>query len=504
MQMPRTSARRRWQLTAVAGLCALLAGLAVVQNPAAQSADSALRVPAIQGPVSFADVVSTVSPAVVNIAVDKVSRTSISGGPGGRSLGPEGMPFGEFFGRFFEGLPGQKNGRAMPYERRSQALGSGFIVAADGYIVTNNHVIADADAVLVVLESGDELEAEVVGVDARTDLALLKVSHDGDLPYVEFGDSDTARVGEWVLAIGNPFGFGGSATAGIISARSRDVNSGPYDDYLQIDAPINSGNSGGPVFNGAGQVIGINTAIISPNGGSIGIGLAIPAALAQPIVASLMDNGSVTRGWLGVQIQPLDDDLADALGADDGRGALVADVTASSPAAAAGIEAGDLIRSVDGELIEDARHLSRVIARSAPGRRVEIAVLRDGRERELRVMLGDLDAAAPVMSRTGRPEEPAEREFGGLSIDELTPEQSSRLGLPAGVDGVLVTRVAPGSAAADKGIRPGDVITGINQRTVDDVRDARAVLEAARSENGRALLIVRRGESQRYVALRLS
>ncbi len=500
MEASRNKLRRGWQLSAVAGVCALLAGLAFVQNPAAQSADSALRVPTIQGPVSFADVVDAVSPAVVNIAVQKVTRTGFSGN---RTRTPEVMPFGEYFGRFFEGLPGQ-NRDSQPLERRSRALGSGFIVSADGYIVTNNHVIADSDEVLVVLEGGDELEAEVVGTDPRTDIALLKVDHAAPLPFVEFGDSDAARVGEWVLAIGNPFGFGGSATAGIISARSRDLNSGPYDDYLQIDAPINSGNSGGPVFNGAGQVIGINTAIVSPNGGNIGIGLAIPATQAQPIVESLMANGSVTRGWLGVQIQSLDDDLAAALGAADGQGALVSEVTDASPADEAGIEPGDVIRSVDGELIEDSRHLSRVIARSGPGRRVEIEVLRDGRERELTVALGDLDTASAAVSRNRRFEDLPERDFGGLSLEELTPSQSSRLGLPGDVEGVIVRRVVPGSAAAEKGIRPGDVITGIDQREIENVRDAREALEAARNGSGRALLVVRRADGRRYVALPLS
>ena len=507
MQMPRTNRRRKWQLSVAAGVVALLAGVAVVQNPAAQSADSAVRVPAIEGPVSFADVVSAVSPAVVNISVEKISRASFSGvprgmNPGGPNSGTAPMPFGEFFGRFFEGVPGPNRG-GNPFEQRSKALGSGFIVSADGYIVTNNHVIADADSVQVLLENGDELEAEVLGTDPRTDLAVLKVDHDGELPYVEFGDSDASRVGEWVLAIGNPFGFGGSATAGIISARSRNLNSGPYDDYLQIDAPINSGNSGGPVFNGAGQVIGVNTAIVSPNGGNIGIGLAIPAAQAQPIVESLMANGSVTRGWLGVQIQSLDEDLADALGAADGRGALVADVTAASPADAAGLAAGDVIRRVDGDVIEDSRQLSRVIARNGPGRRVEIEVLRDGRERRLDVTLGDLDAGSPLAARNGRSTDAPERDFGGLTLDTLTPAQRSQLGLPPGVDGVLVRQVAPDSVAADKGIRPGDVITGINQRAISGVRDAYAALEAARTEEGRAVVVLRRGEAQRYVALPL-
>jgi serine protease Do len=365
-------------------------------------------------------------------------------------------------------------------------------------------VISDASEVMVILEDGDELPADVVGADTRTDLALLKVSFDEDLPYVEFGDSDAARVGEWVLAIGNPFGFGGSATAGIISARGRDIRSGPYDDYLQIDAPINSGNSGGPVFNGAGEVIGINTAIISPNGGNIGIGLAIPAAQARPVIESLMNNGSVTRGWLGVQIQDLDEDLAAAVGADDRMGALVADVDSSGPAAAGGVEAGDVIREVAGHRIENSRHLSRVIAESDPGRRVEIEVLRDGRTRDLSVTLGDLDRAGPRLgANQGRDRQGGAQSFGGLSLDELTQSERASLGVPAGVDGVIVRRVEPDSAAAAKGIRPGDVITSIDRQKVGDLADAFDALDAAQSSEEPALLVLRRGESQRYVALPL-
>jgi serine protease Do len=492
--------RRKWQYAVVAGIVSVLAGALVLQSPSAQTVDSRVSVPRLQGPVSFADVVDAVSPAVVDISVQKVSRTGFSDARG-QGMGPsENMPFNEFFDRFF-GAPG---GPAMPRERRSQALGSGFIISPDGYVVTNNHVISDASDVMVILEGGDELPADIVGADTRTDLALLKVSYDEDLPYVEFGDSDAARVGEWVLAIGNPFGFGGSATAGIISARGRDIRSGPYDDYLQIDAPINSGNSGGPVFNGAGEVIGINTAIISPNGGNIGIGLAIPAAQARPVIESLMNNGSVTRGWLGVQIQDLDEDLAAAVGADDGMGALVADVDSSGPAAAGGVEAGDVIREVAGHRIENSRHLSRVIADSDPGRRVDIEVLRDGRTRDLSVTLGDLDRAGPRLgANQGRDRQGGAPSFGGLSLDELTQSERASLGIPAGVDGVIVRRVEPDSEAAAKGIRPGDVITSIDRQKVGDLADAWDALDAAQSSDEPALLVLRRGESQRYVALPL-
>ena len=494
---------RRWQVAAATAVLVVFTGAFLASGPSAQSVSaqtSNAAAPRIQGPVSFADVIAAVSPAVVNISVQKVTRTNFSGNRESRGQLPEGVPFNEFFGRFFNGPQG-----GMP-ERRSQALGSGFIVSADGYIVTNNHVIADSDVVTVLLEDGSELEANVIGVDERTDLAVLKVTHDASLPFVEFGDSDAARVGEWVLAIGNPFGLGGSATAGIISARGRDIRSGPYDDYLQIDAPINSGNSGGPVFNGAGQVIGVNTAIISPNGGNIGIGLAIPAMQARPIIDSLIADGSVSRGWLGVQIQDLDPDLAAALGVEDG--ALVADVDATGPAAAAGLEAGDVIRSVAGRDIENSRELSRVIAANNPGRALDIGVLRDGREREFSVTLGDLDRGLTAATRSngagGRSDGLQQESFGGLRIEPLRPERRSSLGLPDNIDGVLVTGVEPGSAAAQKGIRPGDVITGIDRRAIDGVGDARTALDSARSGSGRALLVLRRGDSQRYVALPLS
>lgn len=487
---------RGWFLGAVVAVCAAALGSVVALAPATNSAGAAepLHAPTFAGPVSFADVIETVSPAVVNISVDKVSPMLPTQLP---DFGGQGSPFDEFFGRFFgfPGVPGQ------PRERHSQALGSGFIVGADGYIVTNNHVIADSDGVIVILEGGEELEAEIVGTDPKTDLALLKVDADRSLPYVAFGDSDTARVGDWVVAIGNPFGLGGSATAGIISARGRDIQSGPYDDYLQIDAPINSGNSGGPVFDATGRVIGVNTAIYSPNGGNIGIGFAIPARQAETVIAALRESGSVARGWLGVQIQALDADLAATLGADDGRGALVSEVFADSPAARGGLEAGDVIRRFDGQTVDDQRHLSRLVGAARPGESVAIEVLRDGERRTLEIGLGDQERARPTVANRGGASDSLAAAPAGMTLQELTPAQRARLDLPAGTNGVLVSAVEPNSAAAKKGIRPGDVITEVNQRAVGTVADA---VDALDSSNERALLVVQRGEQRRYVALSLS
>lgn len=487
--------RSSWALGLMAGTGIGLAVLLVSLSPSARSADEASDrpVPVITGPVSFADVVEQVSPAVVNIAVEKAGAPVPTGLPG---LSRRGTPFDEFFGRFFE-RPEVPDSARRP---RSQALGAGFIVDADGYIVTNHHVIEGADRVIVRFADGEEAEARIVGRDPKTDLALLKVDTGEALPFVAFGDSDRARVGDWVLAIGNPFGLGGSATAGIISARGRDIRSGPYDDYLQIDAPINSGNSGGPVFNGAGQVIGVNTAIISPNGGNIGIGLAIPARQAAAVVAALKQQGSVTRGWLGVQIQGLDGDLAEALDLGDSRGALIAEVMSNSPADQAGLLAGDVITHFDGERIDDARHLSRVVANARPGESVEVEILREGHQRKIEVKLGNSE---PALTAGG----PASRESSlaaGLTLRDLTAADRERNNLNESVDGALVVAVEAGSPADQKGIRPGDVITAVNHRNVRSVTEALSMLGEAERDGDRALLLMRRGDAQIYVALNLA
>jgi serine protease Do len=451
--------------------------------------------------VSFADVIEAVSPAVVNIAVTKVESapTSWQFSTPGTPRGPQQFqsPF-DFFQRFFEGDPRQ-------FQRRSEGQGSGFLIDASGYIVTNNHVAGDADEVTVTLQDGRKFDAELVGNDARTDLALLKIEDGGNLPYVELGDSDDTRVGDWVVAIGNPFGLGGTATAGIISARGRDarelrLSDYDYTDYLQLDAPINFGNSGGPVFNTAGEVVGVNTAIFSPNGGNIGIGFAIPSNQVKNIVAELRETGTVERGYLGVSIQSLDEDLAASLGLDETQGALVAEVVDGSPADEAGVEVYDVITRFNGEDIEDARALSRAVAAADPSESARLTVWREGRSRELTVELGEAPNEAVALNRGGSGPQSGPG-AAGLTLRALTPQDRAQLEIPSDVQGVLVAGVDPDSPAAEKGIRAGDVITRIDREPVTSVGDAATALNAARQENGTALLLVRRGDAQQFVAL---
>jgi serine protease Do len=458
------------------------------------------RAPASVG-VSFADVIESVSPAVVNIAVMKVEAsapTSFEFSSPGSPRGQQQFPF-EFFERFFEGDP-----RGQLPQRRSEGQGSGFLIDASGYIVTNNHVAGGADEITVTLQDGRKFEAKLVGSDPKTDLALVKVEAN-NLPYVAFGDSDKARVGDWVVAIGNPFGLGGTATAGIVSARGRDINSGPYDDYLQLDAPINFGNSGGPVFNTAGEVVGVNTAIFSPNGGNIGIGFAIPANQAKDIVADLRENGSVERGWLGVQIQDLDEDFVKSLRLPNDKGALVNDVVTDGPAAKAGVQPGDVITEFNGREIDSVRALSRTVAAASPNEPAKVTVWRDGRSRELSVDLGEAAQSDEVVAANARGGSSGQSAAAvGLSLRALTDGDRTALGVPSDVKGAVVTAVEPGSAAAEKGLRPGDIITRVNQRAVATVGDVVAALNTARDNNETALLLVRRGDVQQFVALSFS
>ncbi len=493
-QWKKSSARFGWLAGAVGAAVLTFSVLSFDQPGVAQPV--APRAPVTAG-ASFADVIESVSPAVVNIAVTKVDTAAPTAfefsSPRGQQ---QQLPF-EFFQRFFDGA----QPRMQP--RRSEGQGSGFLIDASGYIVTNNHVAGGADEITVTLQDGRKFKAELVGNDAKTDLALIKVDA-GNLPYVAFGDSDQARVGDWVVAIGNPFGLGGTATAGIISARGRDINSGPYDDYLQLDAPINFGNSGGPVFNVRGEVVGVNTAIFSPNGGNIGIGFAIPANQAKEIVADLKENGSVERGWLGVQIQDLDAELARSLRVDGDKGALVADVVSGGPAEGAGLQVGDVITRFDGRDVDSARTLSRLVASVSPSESAKVTVWRDGRSRDITVKLGQAqnDIVASAGPRSGA-NAPASAALG-LSLRGLTENDRAMLGLPSGVSGAVVASVEPGSPAEEKGLRPGDVITSVNQQAVDNVGDAVAALNSAKSNDETALLVVRRGDSQRFVALSFS
>ncbi|HUQ51309.1 MAG TPA: DegQ family serine endoprotease [Gammaproteobacteria bacterium] len=493
-QWKKSSARFGW-LAGAAGVGVLSFSLLTVnQHSSAQPA--APRAPAAVG-VSFADVIESVSPAVVNISVMKVESAAPTSFQYSVPRGQGQLPFDEFFERFFDG----ERGGQMP-ERRSEGQGSGFLIDASGYIVTNNHVAGGADQITVTLQDGRKFEAKLVGNDPKTDLAVVKVEASG-LPYVAFGDSDKARVGDWVVAIGNPFGLGGTATAGIVSARGRDINSGPYDDYLQLDAPINFGNSGGPVFNTAGEVVGVNTAIFSPNGGNIGIGFAIPANQAKEIVADLRENGSVERGWLGVQIQNVDEEIAKSLHLKGTEGALVADVVADGPAQHAGVQQGDVITKFNGRDVDSSRTLSRLVASASPNEKSKVTVWRDGRSHELTVDLGEAEQDEAVAAT--EPHGPAQSSAAvGMSLRPLTNDDRASLGLPSGVNGAIVASVQPGSAAAEKGIRPGDVITRVNQKAVTSVADAVAALNSARDRNETALLLVRRGDAQQFVALSFS
>ena len=450
------------------------------------------------GPASFADVAQKVKPAVVNI-----STTRKGAAPGGREHAspgfPPGSPFEEFFRRYFDRQADEGARRTPRAEIR--ALGSGFIIDPAGYVVTNNHVIEGADTITVVLDDGTRLAADVRGRDPKTDLALLKVEAAEPLAHVSFGDSDAMRVGDWVVAVGNPFGLGGTVTAGIISARGRDLKSGPFDDFLQVDAPINRGNSGGPLFDGAGRVIGINTAIYSPSGGNVGIGFAIPSALAEPIIAELRADGRVERGWLGVRIQPVTEDIADGLGLAGKGGALVAGVEPDSPAAKAGLRPGDVIRGVDGHAVTRLGDLPRLVAGVRSGETARIEVWRHGSERTVEVTIGSVPAGDVMAS--GRTEDHGQPALG-LSLASLTDEVRRRFGLADDARGVVVVAVEAGSAAAERGLRPGDVVVMAGQDPVAAPADVvRAVDSAAAAKRRSVVLLVSRRGEERFVALPL-
>jgi serine protease Do len=453
-------------------------------------------------PDSFAELSERLSPAVVNITtstnIAQVDR-------GERPVVPDGSPFQDFFKDFLDRGPNAPEGNRRQ-QRRSSALGSGFIISADGYIVTNNHVIEGADEIKIELfEGGEELDAVIVGRDTRTDIALLKVESDDPLPFVEFGASDAARVGDWVLAIGNPLGQGFSVSAGIVSARNRTLQ-GSYDDFIQTDAAINRGNSGGPLFNIDGQVIGVNTAILSPNGGSIGIGFAMSSAVVAQVVDHLRDFGETRRGWLGVRIQNVDDDMADALGLAAVQGAMVTDVP-EGPAATAGMKSGDVILTFNGEVIDDTRELVRVVAEASVGSSVEVVVFRDGKEPVLEVEIGRLEeptlAAAP--GPDGKPAEPDEETVLGMTVAPVNDDFRERFGLDKDTTGLVVISIDDDSDAIGKGLREGDLIVEVGQEEVTTAKEMRKRIEAA-EEAGRnsILLLVRRDGSPRFVALNLS
>lgn len=449
-------------------------------------------------PESFADLAEQISPAVVNITTTTVvaSRTGPNLGP----IVPEGSPFEEFFRDF--NRRNNQQGERPP--RRSQALGSGFVISEDGFIVTNNHVIEGADEILIEFFSGGELPATVIGTDANTDIALLKVESDEPLDFVSFGDSDIMRVGDWVMAMGNPLGQGFSVSAGIVSARNRAL-SGTYDDYLQTDAAINRGNSGGPLFNMEGEVVGVNTAILSPNGGSIGIGFAMSSTVVSRVVNQLQEFGETRRGWLGVRIQDVTDDVAEALGLETVAGALVTDVP-TGPAEDAGMESGDVIMSFDGHEVADTRDLVRQVGNTAVGKAVRVVVFREGGTQTLLVTLGRRETAEGAEPASVTPEkEPANRDLLGLSLSEMTDELREQLGLDMAAEGLVITNVSEDSGAFAKGLRSGDVITEAGQRQVRLIADLEERINDARDAGRKSiLLLVRREGEPRFVALPLS
>lgn len=481
----QTVAVRLWLLALFTGLVMMMAA------GAAQARGT---------PEGFADLAERLLPAVVNVST---TQRLAERGPEMPQF-PPGSPWEEFFKDFFD-----QRGGGTPMPRRATSLGSGFIIDPSGYVVTNNHVIQDAEEISVILYDDTALSAKVVGRDAKTDLALLKVETDRKLPYVEFGDSEKARVGDWVMAIGNPFGLGGSVTAGIISAKTRDINAGPYDSFIQTDAAINRGNSGGPLFNMDGEVIGINTAIFSPSGGSVGIGFAVPANLAKQVLKDLREYGRTRRGWLGVRIQSVTDEIAESFGLERDIGALVAEVQPDSPAEKAGLQPGDIIVTYNGREVTEMRRLPSMVAETEIGVSVPLTIWRDGKKQELEVTIAELEEEEQQAALTPAPERtrpsPSAIEPLGLTVTSLAPPLRERFGFGADANGVVVTDVSRSGPAAEKGVRPGDLIVEVNQTPVASAEEVRQQIEKAR-EAGRksVLLLIQNQQGMRFVAINVA
>ncbi len=502
----------------------LLSGAIAATTPAWAQAPTPAPAPApatgpmVQlAPTTFAPLARRLLPAVVNIQTTQTVQAR-AGRPDAPEVpqAPPGSPFEDFFRDFLDrNRPGQPPGATPPRPgqptppRRGQSLGSGFIIDASGIVVTNNHVIDGADEINVVLQDNTTLRAELIGTDPRTDVAVLRVRPDRPLPFVNFGDSDTAQVGDWVVAIGNPFGLGGSVTAGIVSARGRDIRQGLYDDFIQTDAAINRGNSGGPLFNLSGEVVGINTAIYSPSGGSIGIGFSIPSNLARNITAQLRDGGRVRRGWLGVNIQQVTDEIAESLGLRGGtRGALVARAQDGGPAAAGGIQNGDVVLKFNNQDVREMRNLPRIVAETAVGTVAPVVVWRNGAEVTVNVTVAELPADVQQAAATPnqpRPQ-PADLELAGLGmkVAGMTPELRERFSIRPERQGVVVTEIVPGGAAAERDLRPGDVIVEVQQERVSSPQDVAERIERLRRQNrASALMLIEGAQGQRWVPLRL-
>lgn len=463
----------------------------------------------------FADLVERVQPAVVNVSAQR--RLDVA------TRQPQRHPFSDFFQEFF-GAPGARSApglqrplppsQALPPKSHGgpgygsgASVGSGFIVDESGLVVTNHHVVEGAMGIKVTLQDGRSIEAELVGSDPKTDIAVLRLAESGPFPALTFGDSDITRVGDWVVAIGNPFGLGGTVTTGIVSARGRDIQAGPYDDFLQIDAPINQGNSGGPLFNTAGEVIGINTAIYSPHGGSVGIGFAIPASLANPIIADLRQSGTVQRGWLGVTIQPVTEAIAQSLGieSDEATGVIVAQVVPGSPADEAGLKQGDVIQHMNQQPLNTGRDLSRAVAQTEPGDKIDLQVWRRGDLQTLTVRIAQMPNTVAQAGRAmGRPSSESKLteylDQSGLKLAELDDRLRARLRLPAEEQGVVITAVAPGSPAHRRGLRAGDRITQVAQQPVASLADLQEILNDGDRGDSLLLLVNRAGNSH-FVAI---
>jgi len=450
-------------------------------------------------PAGFADIVERVKPTVISVKVN--INEKLAKDDGDDSPFPPGSPMERFFRRF--GGPDGMPPGMRPHGHAVTGQGSGFFISADGYAVTNNHVVDSADRVEVTTDDGKTYTAKVIGTDQRTDLALIKVEGGSNFQFAKLADAKP-RIGDWVLAVGNPFGLGGTVTAGIISAMGRDIGNGPYDDFIQIDAPVNKGNSGGPAFNTDGEVVGVNTAIYSPSGGSVGIAFSIPASTVYNVVAQLKDKGSVSRGWIGVQIQPVTQDIADSLGLKKAEGALVAEPQANGPAAKAGIESGDVITAVNGETVKDARELARTIGGIAPGTAVKLNVLHKGQDKVINLTLGTLPNTLEAKADKDGDDK------GGVTRGTDVP----KLGLTvapansvagAGKEGVVVTEVDPKSAAAERGFKEGDVILEVAGKTVASANDVRDAIAAAKSDNKNVVLMrVKSGGQSRFVAVPLA
>ncbi len=478
-----------------------------VANAQTKTAQNTFAAPYANAPASFADLAEKVSPAVVSIRVKNGVKRQKSRGNEPEFNVPDlrdDHPLNEFLKKFRKDRPDGQRRR-----RPSLAQGSGFIISEDGYVVTNNHVIQDADEITVILQDNSRLEATLVGRDAKTDLAVLKVQANRTLPSVSFGDSDKSRVGDRVLAIGNPFGLGGTVTSGIISARGRDIRSGPYDNFLQTDASINRGNSGGPMFNMDGEVIGINSAIYSPSGGSVGIGFAIPSDSASPVVEQLIKNGQVRRGWLGVHIQSVTQEIAETLGLKKATGALVANVIKGGPAMKAGIKSGDVILEFNGRIVPKMRKLPRIVADTGVGKSVDVLLWRDGKEKTIKVSIGRLEeeketkVSSSTQAEKGKFATKNVKELG-LSLSALSQSIRERFKLSDEAKGVVVTGVEEDGVAARKGVRPGDLIVEVSQLEVSKPAQVEGKVKEALKAGRKSVLVLIEGQGGlRFVALRI-